>query len=390
MSFTRDRFTWMAYLLVGLLTFFQGALGPVVTFVRAELKLNYSEAAFHFSAVALGSIVAGLAGPGLAHRFGRKRMLWSGIGGLAIQAGLITFGQTLAMTVLGAFIGGIGSSLLQMNVQASLSDHHGPRRAYAITEMNVAASIAATLAPFLVGALARTDFTWRGALQLMWLYAGLMFVLFWRTPVTNAPPAEAIESRAGRLSGAFYLMVAILALTTAIEWSVIFWGADFLENVVGLFKADAASMMSAFFFAMLIGRIVGSRLTRQMQSQTLLLIAVVISIIGFALLWLSPFRPLNLIGLFVCGLGVANYFPQSLSIALGLAAGQTNRANGMITVSLSTAILIAPQVLGGVADSVGIWGALGLVSGMMIGALGLTYLAFRVANRPPTPAQASA
>lgn len=390
MSFTRDRFTWMSYFLIGLLTFFQGSLGPIVVFVRDELNLNYSEAAFHFSAVALGSIVAGLIGPGLSHRFGRKWVLWVGIVGLAVEVALIVYGMTLAVTVLGAFIGGIGGSLLQMSVQASLSDHHGPRRAYALTEMNVAASLAATFAPFLVGALARTDLTWRAAMQFTWVYAGLMFLIFWRTPVTNAPPAETAEISTGRLSGAFYLMVAILALTTAIEWCVIFWGADFLERAVGLFKADAASLMSAFFFAMLIGRIVGSRLTRQIRSQTLLVIAVGISMAGFALLWLSPTMPLNLIGLFVCGLGMANYFPQGLSAALGLAAGHTNRANGMITVSLSTAVLIAPQLLGGVADNVGIRGAYGLVAGMMVGALGLTYLAFRVANRQPAPAQANA
>ena len=57
-----------------------------------------------------------------------------------------------------------------------------------------------------------------------------------------------------------------------IEWYMIFWGADFLENVVGLSKVNAATMMSLFFGAMVLGRVAGSRLSRTMSSPTLLLV----------------------------------------------------------------------------------------------------------------------
>lgn len=385
MPFVRDRFTWMCYFVVGLLTFFQGVLGPIIPFLREELNLSYSEAAFHFSAIAFGAILAGISGPGLAGRVGRQRTLWIGVVGLVLEAIFLVFGATLPITVFGAFLGGIGGSYLQLALQGGLADHHGERRAYALTELNIAASLVATTAPFLVGAFSRTELTWRGALQFSWLYAGVLFLIFWRVPFPAAIRlGEGHTQTAGKLGRAFYLMIVILALTTAIEWCIIFWGSDYLERAVGLFKADAASLMSAFFFAMVVGRVIGSRLTRRVRSQTLLVAAAVIGGVGFALLWLAPAMPLNLIGLFICGLGVANYFPQGLSAALNLAPGQADRANGIITIALSASILIAPQLLGGVADSIGIKGAYGLVAGMMLAALGLTYAAYRLA--PPNPA----
>ena len=52
--FTRDRFTWLAYLLLAFYTFLEAALGPLMPFLRAELALNYTCGGLHFSAFALG------------------------------------------------------------------------------------------------------------------------------------------------------------------------------------------------------------------------------------------------------------------------------------------------------------------------------------------------
>ena len=59
---------------------------------------------------------------------------------------------------------GIAGGLLLVTIQALLSDHHGERRAVALTEANVAASVAYVV---LIGALslaAATGAGWRAAL----------------------------------------------------------------------------------------------------------------------------------------------------------------------------------------------------------------------------------
>ncbi|MFN8531064.1 MAG: MFS transporter [Anaerolineae bacterium] len=94
-SFTRDRFTWLAYFLLAYFAVMQAALGPLMPFLRAELDLNYTTAALHVSAFALGMIVAGATGERLAHRMGRRRLFWLGGGGMALGALGLILARTL-------------------------------------------------------------------------------------------------------------------------------------------------------------------------------------------------------------------------------------------------------------------------------------------------------
>ena len=54
----------------------------------------------------------------------------------------LTVGRVAAATVGSVLLMGLGGGLLLVTIQAALADHHGARRAVALTEANVAASVA--------------------------------------------------------------------------------------------------------------------------------------------------------------------------------------------------------------------------------------------------------
>jgi fucose permease len=66
-------------------------------------------------------------------------------------------------------------------------------------------------------------------------------------------------------------------------------------------------------------------------------------------------------GLFIAGLGVANLFPMSLSVATGVAAEQANRASARLSMGSGLAIMTAPLILGWTADQIGLQGAFAIV-----------------------------
>ena len=142
---------------------------------------------------------------------------------------------------------------------------------------------------------------------------------------------------------------------------MVVWAADFLASVAGLSRIDAALGFSAFPAAMLIGRIAGTRLTRRWSSLTLLLSCLAITLIGFSVFWLARLATFNIIGLFITGLGIANLFPLTLSIAVGLAADQYNKASALVSQGVGTALLTAPLLLGWLADLVNLHSAYGIV-----------------------------
>ena len=125
-------------------------------------------------------------------------------------------------------------------------------------------------------------------------------------------------------------------------------------------------MMGVFFAAMLIGRLIGSRMTRVMPSTTLLLIALGVTMVGFPVFWLARFAPLNIVGLFVAGLGVANLFPLTLSVAVGAAPQQSTTASARVSLGVGTAVLLAPLTLGWTADRIGLQNAYGIEALLLV------------------------
>lgn len=381
--FVRDRFTWLAYLMLAFYAYLQASLGPLMPFLGAELDLSYTQRALHLSAFALGMILAGLTGDRLARRFSRRAVFWGGGAGMAISAVLLTVVRTPTLTVATSFFMGFLGTYLLVMIQATLSDHHDERRAIAFTESNIAASISTTLVPVFISQAESVGIGWRAALLFgaaAWLGMTLVF------SGERVPPSESTamspESKPGKLPRTYWLYWTVIALGVAVEWSMIFWGADFLENVVGLSKVDAAGSMAIFFAAMLIGRISGSRLARMFPTSRLLIAAILTMVVGFPILWLAQMPVLNLTGLFLVGLGVANLFPLTLSAATSVAAAQSNKASARVSFAAGTAILIAPQVLGSTADQIGIQNAFAIAGGLIVAVLILTVMANRATTTP--------
>ena len=374
--------TWLAYLLTGYFLYLQSALGPLMPFLRAELGMSYTTASLHFSAFALGVLPAGLIGDRLSGTFGRRRMVWGGGSGMAAGAALLVAGVHSTVTLIGTFTMGMLGGLLLMNLQAILSDEHGESRSVAISESNVVASLCAIVAPLSIGAFERADILgWRGAILAAVAALALVYGRFRGTPIPNARPAGA-DGKAvspGLLPPLFWGYCAALFLAVAVEWSMAFWGAAFLQDEVGFRTADAATLMGAFFVAMLLGRVAGSRLARRFSEAALLLGAQLVAIAGFALFWLVPLTmPVtwgatsSVAGLFVTGLGVANLYPFVVSAATGIVPERVDRAVARIALAGGSAILLAPFVLGSAADVFGIGKAYGIVAMILVAAVATT------------------
>ncbi len=379
-SFVRDRFTWLAYFMLAYYAFTQAALGPLMPFLRTELNLSYTVTGFHLSAFALGMVLAGLTADRLAQSWGRRVIFWGGGLGMALGAIGLILSHHAILTIASIFGMGFLGTLFLVLIPTTLSDRHGERRVIALTESNFGASISASLAPLVVGGFERAGLSWRGALFLAMAVLAFLMLYFYRESLPSPRQTAHRSQRLGRtLPLVFWAYWVIICLSVSIEWCFIFWGADFLEKVVGLSRVNAATMMIVFFGAMVLGRFAGSRLSRRLSSATLLQLAIGITVVGFPIFWLARMAPLNLVGLFIAGLGVANLFPLTLSAALSVIPEQADTASARITLAGGLAILIAPLILGWVADQFNIQNAYGLVALLAVVAAVVTFFANRLA-----------
>jgi fucose permease len=386
-SFTRDRFTWMAYLVLALYGYFLNVIGPITPFLKDELGLSYTVSSLHYTAFAIGIILVGLGGDVAIQRFGRWRSLWIGAGGLSLGALLLVTGRSPWITITAAFLMGLVGSLILAIIPSALSDRHGEQRAIALTEANMIASVAATIAPLLVGFFARTIFGWRVALLGMALMPLLMYVIFRGTSLhetKQASPDQPDEAKKP-LPGRFWALWWALVLGVAVEFCMISWSADYLEKALGMLKADAAQSVSLFLGAMIVGRLVISRLTQRVSTLNLVSTSILVAGGGFLLFWLGGSVATGLVGLFLTGLGVAGLYPLILALAIGAAGSQTVQAGSRATLASGTAILTLPLVLGRLADAFSIQQAYGVVGLLLVGA----FVIIRAARRPQDPSDTS-
>jgi fucose permease len=377
--FVRYPLTWATYGLVGYFAYLETVLGPLMPFLRAEQGFSYTVASLHFSAFALGAVPVGFFGDRVAGRWGRRASLWGGGAGMAAGALLLGASPVPPGTILGAFVMGTCGGLLLITTQAVLADKYGEWSAVAITESNVAASACAILASLAVGAFAALGLGWRVALIPPVAALLLLAVRFRSEPLGRARTHESASGEASpALPARFWVYFGVLFLGVSVEWCVAYWGTDFLEKGVGLGRSAAATAVSVFFVAMLAGRLLGSRLARAQPGGTLLLATLCVALAGFPVFWLFAVPALNLLGLFAVGLGVGSIYPLAISVGVATAPGRTDTATARLGLAGGGAILTAPFVLGAFADRVGIERAYGIVVPLLLAAVVLTLVAWRM------------
>ena len=354
-TFHRDRTTWLAYLSLAFYGYYLNILGPITPFLKTELQLTYTVSSFHFTAFAMGILMVGLIGHLLIQYIGQSRALWLGLFGMSLSAVILSFGTSPIITIGASFLMGLIGSLILAIVPAALSDQHGEARAVALSEANIVASLFATSAPLLVGWFAHSIGNWHWALGIMAPMSILMFMIFGKesSSVATDINVEAAPTDRG-LPALYWIYWVALMLGVSVEFCMVFWSANYLEQALGMIKADAAQAVSLFLFAMILGRILGGRLVQQFSTRGVVTTAILIAAMGFITFWSATNTILALSGLFITGLGVANLYPLILSLAICTAPGKTVQAGARATLASGTAILALPLVLGRLADSVGI------------------------------------
>jgi fucose permease len=381
-TFHRDRSTWLAYLSLAFYGYFLNVLGPITPFLKEELQLSYTVSSFHFTAFAVGILLIGLGGHLLIQRLGRQRSLWLGLFGMSLSTLLLLAGTDPLITIGASFLMGWIGSLILAIVPAALSDQHSELRTIALSEANVIASVFSTGAPLTVGLFAHSLGNWRWALGLIALTPILMWMIFGKdfsstkTSVAGAPtPAN------HPLPALFWVYWTGIFLGVSAEFCMVFWSADYVENVLGLIRTDAAQAVSLFLAAMILGRLLGSRLVQRSSARKIVTISVLIASIGFLLFWRGDSNLISLSGLFITGLGVASLYPLILALAIGAANGNTVQAGARVTLASGTAILALPLALGRLADRVGIQSAYGLVIVLLAGVFFVIGIAGRIPSR---------
>jgi fucose permease len=364
----RSPITLCCYLVLAYFTFMLTLQATVVPFLKSDLALSYRAAGLHASAIAVGAILVGLFGERLARRIGRRSALMLGVLGCIAGALLLAAAPHPAVSILGCALIGLGGSLLPTVAFAIFADIHGTNRNIVINESAALNYGLAMLAPLLTGLCLWLSLGWRGALIIGAVLGGLVIMTCRVVGVPEAGKAPAGMGTA-KLPAAFWVYWAAMTFGIAIEYSILLWASEYLERVIGLEKAQAASGAAAFMLGMFIGRASGSVWVRFVPVEQLLVGQLAVTLVGFLIYWGVSQPAAAIAGLLVLGIGVSLLFPLTVGLAMGAAGPASDKASARSTIAFGVALLTMPLLLGGLADHAGLRNAHWLVPILILATL---------------------
>lgn len=375
-QFVRDEFTLVVYSILAAFSYEGAIFGPMMSFLREELHFGYALSSYHFAAWSLGSILAGFIGNQIAAKLGRKNTVWLFCLFVCLEVLFLVSANSVFCTIALALALGASGAIMGQSLFYMLSHRHSSLKVVAITESTTVSSLCSSLSPLALAFFSKTALGWRAAVVLPVIVFFAVFILKRKQLETSQGPEQKSETmkESASLPKKYWLCWTLVLLSVASEWSIIYWAADFLNSELKMPKADAAAAVSLFLFAMVLGRFSASRLARDLSATTLLKAASVLSVCGFLIFWLSNSAILAMSGLFICGMGIANFYPITFSLAIESAPGSAGIAIARMYLATGLSTLLLPVVLGTIADKTGIFEAFFLVAVLLVFCLAMVFL----------------
>jgi predicted MFS family arabinose efflux permease len=353
-TFQRDRFFWVVATQTAIVNFYLGGFGPAQSLLRADQGTSLTIAGLHGTAMGVASIAAGYANPHLAHKFGRAKTKWIGLGNFLVGLFLFVISPPVILTIPATLVTGFGTSIVINTMLTSMSHHYGKAAEVAIPQANGIASVGFVTGTALIGTIASVyPGFWRLGLLLA-LPVALILVLVGREKEVEDHVPDEGGPQSGKMSATFWLAWFGFVACISSEFATSFWSAALLKDRVGSSAAISTVAIVALGTGMGIGRWFGGLVLRNFKLDNQLLGSVALQFIGFAAFWLSHSMIISLICLFIIGLGISMQFALSAIRLVGFSGNRPDLAVGKSSLAAGIAIAGAPFLLGFLGDNFGI------------------------------------
>ncbi|GAA0809937.1 hypothetical protein [Spirilliplanes yamanashiensis] len=319
-------------------------LGAVLVLLARDLGVPVGRLASLPAWFGAGLLLVAVLGPVLL-RPGPGPALRAGCATLAAGAALLAAAPGLGLASAGAVLLGLGGAAIVLVTPALLT---GPRMAADLTRANAAASVAAVLAPALVGLVDATGLV-GGRWAMALVVPPLLLVAASPAPAVAAPPAAAgAPGRpAARQAG---LRWSRMVLSVAVEFCFTVWAVARLYDT-GLSAPAAAALGAAFPIGMALGRLAGPVLVRVPGLVRWCAATTATGALGVVAV---DHPAVVTAALALAGAGVAPLYPVTLADLVATPGLRGAHAASLGALASGVAIVSAPAGLALLADTTGL------------------------------------
>jgi MFS transporter, FHS family, glucose/mannose:H+ symporter len=334
--------TFTGLALIGMMV---SSVGPALGSIQARYGVTEATVGLLGSAQFAGAITGNLS-PGWWPKASAGALLGGGLGLFGLACLGLALSNVWALTLVIAFLCGLGFGTFQVHYAAMFSRGFGARSGALMSLMGVAFGLGAIFGPAVIGVIGAGRYAWLlGSCGTLALMTALTFVRMRFAP----EPGRTVTARAQGSSRKVHLALigfVLLSLTyVAAEVTVGFWGATHLREAQKFSPDGAAFLLSFFWIALTVGRALSAPLALRVHSQNIILGGLVLAFLSLLLVQVTPF------GYVLAGLFFAPVFPAGL-VWLG-AVTHDGRATSAFLVASSVGSLVSTPMVGALTQTFG-------------------------------------
>jgi predicted MFS family arabinose efflux permease len=340
-----------------------GAFAVLIPDLAASRGLTPAALGAALAVEAATSIVVLVLAGRAADRWGRRGLLVLGLGAFAVVFTLLAAVEAAVALWPTMALYGIANGCLDLGANTVGSDYEHAHRVRAMVRLHAGFSGAAA-AFALIAAVLASAFGHRTAYAVLAAGFVVLALALTRAPL---PPHERAEP--GPRDGAFRLLaVPGIALATVL-CALCFFGDGALQSYSALFLrgvqaagvVTAGVALAAFHSASLVGRLVSARVIDRIGERRTLCAAGAVSAAAMTVVVAAGSPAVVAAALLVIGFSQSPIVPTLLSIAARTVPERRAQAVSVVTSVGYSAFVLAPPVVGGVAQATSLRAALALV-----------------------------
>ena len=193
-----------------------------------------------------------------------------------------------------------------------------------------------------------------GHAELATVLAAVFLAVAWPMVLADPPHPDTKKEKTKLPMVPLPWLLGLMALFCMVpEGAILDWGALYLRQEMGASVALSGLGFAAFSAAMAIMRFAGDLVRDRLGGVKTLRICTLFAIVGMLLTSLAPNAEIAIIGFALCGIGISNMVPIAFSAAGNIPGLKPGIGISVVTTLGYSGMLVAPSVIGFVAEHVG-------------------------------------
>jgi fucose permease len=325
-------------------------IGPVLPDLVNNTASSLETVGSIFTAIFLGAFLAQIASGTLSDKLGPRPVTITGIILLGIGMVGVTFSHSLPAMLVCGLLAGLGHGAIDISVNILIVRVFQTRSVTAINLVNFFFGAGAIAGPAIAS---YTINRWDTGIPVIWTGVGLMLItvpfiaVFMLSPKDKSVTSVQSSSSAILRSPLLWIAGMILFVYVGAENIMGGWTPTYMQMTTATPADQAALVVSGFWMALTVGRLVGSFLGTRWTPIRLLNTCLIGVCAGGVLLALSTGAMLpTIIAVVLIGFFFGPIFPTMFTISASLFSQASGKAAGLIVALASLGGMALPPLQG--------------------------------------------